>query len=87
MKSQTSKMAEKAKTVALDESRRLQALTTQAAKSGAYFYPIRVCDYHDYIVYIRLTLLLQGLFYFAMHRSLWYVHYPTTRAQQPAMAL
>lgn len=35
-------MADKAKAVALDEGRRLQTLTTQAARSGAYFYPIRV---------------------------------------------
>ena len=37
-------MADKAKNVALDESRRIQALTAEAAKSGAYFYPLRVCE-------------------------------------------
>lgn len=35
-------MAEKVKEVALEESNRLKALTGDAAKSGAYLYPIRV---------------------------------------------
>ena len=36
------RMAEKVKEVALEESNRLKALTGDAAKSGAYLYPIRV---------------------------------------------
>ena len=35
-------MAEKVKEVALEESNRLKALTGDAAKPGAYLYPIRV---------------------------------------------
>ena len=41
------KMAEKVKEVALEESNRLKALTGDAAKSGAYLYPIRVRNEDD----------------------------------------
>lgn len=35
-------MAEKAKTVAIEEAERIKSLTVTAARSGAYLYPLRV---------------------------------------------
>ena len=35
--------AEKVKDVAVDEVKRIEKLTNDAARSGAYLYPIRVC--------------------------------------------
>ncbi|KAL9124843.1 MAG: hypothetical protein Q9217_005876 [Psora testacea] len=46
-------MADKVKEVAIDEASRIKALSSDAARSGAYLYPLR------------------GIFYFAIHRSLW----------------
>ena len=69
-----SDVADKAKHVALEESKRLSALSKSAAKSGAWFYPIRVCL--SFIVQSsdcrgNVTNMTQGIFYFAFHRSLW----------------
>ena len=36
-------MADKVKEVAIEEAERIKILTTEAARSGAYLYPIRVC--------------------------------------------
>jgi len=35
-------MAEKAKEVAIEEAERIKSLAITAARSGAYFYPLRV---------------------------------------------
>ena len=35
-------MADKMKEVAIEEAERIKTLTTEAARSGAYLYPIRV---------------------------------------------
>ena len=35
-------MADKVKEVAVEEAERIKTLTTEAARSGAYLYPIRV---------------------------------------------
>ena len=40
--SSMSAAAEKVKDVAVDEVKRIEKLTNDAARSGAYFYPIRV---------------------------------------------
>ena len=37
-------MADKVKEVAIEEVQRVKAVTTAAAKSAAYLYPIRVCS-------------------------------------------
>ena len=37
-------MADKVKEVAVEEAERLKQLTADAARSGAYLYPIRVCS-------------------------------------------
>lgn len=39
-------MAEKVKEVAIGEAERIKALTTDAARSGAYLYPIKVSTFH-----------------------------------------
>ena len=39
-------MAEKVKEVALDEADRIKTLATDAVKSAAYLYPIKVCPTH-----------------------------------------
>ena len=36
--------AEKAKVVAVEEVKRIEKLTNEAARSGAYLYPLRVCS-------------------------------------------
>ena len=37
--------AEKVKDVAVEEVKRIEQLTNDAARSGAYLYPIRVCPH------------------------------------------
>ena len=36
-------MADKVKEVAVEDAKRLKSLTADAARSGAYLYPLRVC--------------------------------------------
>lgn len=36
-------MADKIKEVAVEEAERIKSLTSEAARSGAYLYPLRVC--------------------------------------------
>lgn len=54
-------MAERVKEVAVEEADRLKTLTSDAVRSGAYFYPIRVCpclnDEEGYVVRARLTVV------------------------------
>ena len=37
-------MSERVKEVAIQEADRIKTLTTDAARSGAYLYPVRVCN-------------------------------------------
>lgn len=37
-------MADKVKEVAVEEAERLKTLTTEAVRSQAYLYPIKVCN-------------------------------------------
>lgn len=36
-------MADKIKEIAVEEAERIKSLTSEAARSGAYLYPLRVC--------------------------------------------
>jgi hypothetical protein len=38
-------MADRVKEVAVEEAERIKNLAADAARSGAYLYPLRVCDF------------------------------------------
>lgn len=66
-------MADRVKDTAKEEAEKLKQLTTDAAKSGAYIYPLKVpqpLPHPD----AQITLTLknpQGIFYFISHKPLW----------------
>lgn len=67
-------MADKVKDVAKAEAIRIGTLTGDAAKSGAYLYPIKVTNHHlsHFVCYLlKGKKKTQGIFYFLAHRSLW----------------
>lgn len=43
-------MADRVKEVAVEEAERIKNLAADAARSGAYLYPLRVCDFLGYYV-------------------------------------
>lgn len=45
MKEKKKKMSGKVKEVAVEEAERIKTLTTDAVRSGAYLYPLRVSRY------------------------------------------
>lgn len=52
---------------------RYKTLVNEAAKSGSYLYPIKVCTYfqhHDQATH-KLITAEQGIFYFLSHKELW----------------
>jgi hypothetical protein len=67
--SNNNKMADKVKGVAAEEADRLKTLTTEAVKSKAYLYPIKVRS--TCVLMEEKLIHCQGIYYFAAHRDLW----------------
>ena len=71
-------MADKVKDVAIEEAERVKQLTRDAARSGAYLYPVRVrtrCPPWLSTLNkegpMNADSDFQGIAYFASHKSLW----------------
>jgi hypothetical protein len=63
-------MADKVKEVAVEEFEQARIIATDAVKSGAYLYPIKVST-HTFHGTTAILILVQGIVYFFTHRSLW----------------
>jgi hypothetical protein len=48
------KIPDRVKIVASEEAKQIRTLATQAAKSGAYLYPLRVRNHHAKVILLDL---------------------------------
>jgi len=64
-------MSEKVKETAMEEVERVKALAQDAARSGAYLYPIKVCSQTDAVMLVILADNTQGIIFYVSHKSLW----------------